>query len=278
LPGTTGWGATFDGRPTAPWFLPNPLILDHSAGFGVQPGGFGFTLSWATNVSLLVEAATNLAHPVWLPVSTNPLTNGSSYFSDPQWTNYPSRFYRAAYAFTVGGTLTGLPAGDTVTLQNNGSDNLTLSNNGPFTFPTALTNGQSYSVTYKATTSRFGAYTFFTNGSGTISGTNVTNVAVTFTPVYTGYLHEDMYNAAVADGTANGGVPGVMQTPYGGLFRVTAPGYNSVNVALLYSGQGGCVFTVTVGSTSCSSTSFTNGAPVIQFGNAVICVGDTYGY
>ncbi len=24
LPGTTGWGAMFDGLPTAPWFLPNP--------------------------------------------------------------------------------------------------------------------------------------------------------------------------------------------------------------------------------------------------------------
>jgi len=94
LPGTTGWGATFDSRPTAPWFLPNPVILNNSAGFGVQPGGFGFTISWATNVSVVVEAATNLANPVWIPVSTNTLTGGTSYFSDPQWTNYPVHFYR----------------------------------------------------------------------------------------------------------------------------------------------------------------------------------------
>jgi hypothetical protein len=147
LPGTTGWGALFDGLPTAPWFLPNPQILTHSAGFGVQPGGFGFTISWATNTSVVVEAATNLANPVWIPVSTNTLTGGTNYFSDPQWTNYPMRFYRAARTYTVGGTLTGLPAGDTVTLQDNGSDNLTLSNNGTFTFPTALPDGQAYSVT-----------------------------------------------------------------------------------------------------------------------------------
>jgi hypothetical protein len=94
LPGTTGWGAMFDGQPTAPWFLPNPLILNHSAGFGVQPGGFGFTISWATNVSVVVEAATNLANPVWIPVSISTLTGGTNYFSDPQWTNYPERFYR----------------------------------------------------------------------------------------------------------------------------------------------------------------------------------------
>jgi hypothetical protein len=94
LPGTTGWGAMFDCLPTAPWFLPNPQILDHSASFGVQPGGFGFTISWATNVSVVVEAATNLANPVWLPVSTNTLIGGTNCFSDPQWMNYPDRLYR----------------------------------------------------------------------------------------------------------------------------------------------------------------------------------------
>ena len=31
LLGTMGWGAMFDGRPTAPWFLPNPLILNQSS-------------------------------------------------------------------------------------------------------------------------------------------------------------------------------------------------------------------------------------------------------
>jgi hypothetical protein len=94
LPGTTGWGPTFDFRPTAPWFLPNPLILNGEPSFGVGAKGFGFTISWATNASVVVEAATNLANPVWLPVSTNTLTGGTNYFSDPQWTNYPGRFYR----------------------------------------------------------------------------------------------------------------------------------------------------------------------------------------
>jgi len=28
------------------------------------------------------------------PVQTNILTRDSSYFSDPQWTNYPGLFYR----------------------------------------------------------------------------------------------------------------------------------------------------------------------------------------
>ena len=94
LPGTTGWGATYGGLPTALWFLPNPLILNFGPGFGVQSNRFGFIISWATNNPVVVEASTDLGHPVWSPVATNTLTGGSCYFSDPQWTNYPSRFYR----------------------------------------------------------------------------------------------------------------------------------------------------------------------------------------
>jgi hypothetical protein len=94
LPGTTGWGTTFACVPTAPWTLPYPLVLNSASGFGVQSNGFGFTISWATNRSVVVEAATNLANPVWTPLATNPLVNGTNYFSDPNWTNYPRRFYR----------------------------------------------------------------------------------------------------------------------------------------------------------------------------------------
>jgi hypothetical protein len=94
LPGTTGWGTTFGGRPAALWLLPNPLILNHGLSFGMQTNGFGFIISWATNISIVVEACTNLAHPTWFRVGTNTLTDGASYFSDPEWTNYPGRFYR----------------------------------------------------------------------------------------------------------------------------------------------------------------------------------------
>ena len=92
LPGTTGWGPTFGGRPTALWVLPNPLILASSV--GVQTNAFGFIISWATNIAVVVEACTNLANPAWSPVGTNTLTGGWSYFSDPDWTNHPTRFYR----------------------------------------------------------------------------------------------------------------------------------------------------------------------------------------
>jgi hypothetical protein len=94
LPGTTGWGPTFGGRPTAPWVLPNPLILSFSPSFGVRTNRFGFIVSWATNISVVVEAGTNLANPTWSPLQTNTLTDGWFYFSDLQWTNYPGRLLR----------------------------------------------------------------------------------------------------------------------------------------------------------------------------------------
>jgi hypothetical protein len=94
LPGTTGWTPLYGGFRTALWFQPTPLILGSGYGSGATTNGFGFTISWATNLSVVVEACTDLANPFWTPVTTNALVNGTNYFSDPDWTNYPSHFYR----------------------------------------------------------------------------------------------------------------------------------------------------------------------------------------
>jgi hypothetical protein len=89
LPGTAGWGPIFDGLPTALWILPYPVI---GAAAGTHP--FGFVISWATNRSVVVEASAGVNSPTWTPLSTNLMTGGISYFTDPQWTNYTARFYR----------------------------------------------------------------------------------------------------------------------------------------------------------------------------------------
>ncbi|MGD1089096.1 MAG: leucine-rich repeat domain-containing protein [Verrucomicrobiota bacterium] len=91
LPGTTGWDTTFGGSPTVLW---NPQVQTNNGSFGVQNNQFGFNIIGSSNLVIVVEACTNLAKPTWLPLATNTLTGGSSHFSDPQWTNYPSRFYR----------------------------------------------------------------------------------------------------------------------------------------------------------------------------------------
>ncbi|MCX7633154.1 MAG: FG-GAP repeat protein [Turneriella sp.] len=76
--------------------------------------------------------------------------------------------------YSVGGTVSGLWG--TIVLQNNGGDNLSINNNGNFTFATALANGASYNVTVHTQPS--GQNCTVSNGSGNISGANVTNVAV----------------------------------------------------------------------------------------------------
>jgi hypothetical protein len=91
LPGTTGWLSHFGGHPTVLW---NPTMPTDHPSFGVQANQFGFTITGPSDLVVVVEACTNLTSPNWSPVSTNTLTGGSSYFSDPQWSNHLTRVYR----------------------------------------------------------------------------------------------------------------------------------------------------------------------------------------
>jgi len=94
LPGTPGWGGTFAGRPTAVW---QPRVLTNDPSFGVRTNAFGFTIAWAGGMAVAVDACVDLTHLVWVPLRTNNLTTDTLYFSDPQWTNSPRRFYRVRW-------------------------------------------------------------------------------------------------------------------------------------------------------------------------------------
>ena len=90
LIGTAGWSAMFADHPAVLW---NPTPLTFGPDWGVQANRFGFNIngySGANALSFVVEACTNLSNPIWQPLQTN---TGSMYFSDPQWTNYPGRYY-----------------------------------------------------------------------------------------------------------------------------------------------------------------------------------------
>ena len=88
----------------------------------------------------------------------------------------------SANVYSIGGTLSGLPGGASVTLQNNGADDLMLSADGPFTFATQTS---TYNVT--VLTQPTGATCTVTNGSGTATA-DVTNVGVTCNPSSGGML------------------------------------------------------------------------------------------
>jgi hypothetical protein len=76
-------------------------------------------------------------------------------------------------SYKVGGTVSGLDGA--ITLQNNGTDDIIIGQNGSFTFPTGIVGGGSHSVTVK----RHPASQTCTvnNGSGTVNGT-ITSVRV----------------------------------------------------------------------------------------------------
>lgn len=57
---------------------------------------FEFQVFGLQDLSIVIEASTNLAPQSWIALQTGTLTNPGvgTHFSDPQWTNYPNRFYR----------------------------------------------------------------------------------------------------------------------------------------------------------------------------------------
>ena len=97
--------------------------------------------------------------------------------SRPQSAQWDIGAYEFIPTYTIGGTITGLTG--TVVLRNNGGDNLSTASNGSFAFATPLNNSASYAVT--VFTQPSGQTCVVSNGSGTVSSANVTNVSVACT-------------------------------------------------------------------------------------------------
>jgi hypothetical protein len=78
----------------------------------------------------------------------------------------------------IGGTVSGLGSGLSVTLLNNDSDALTVSRNGGFTFADTVAANGSYAVTVR--TQPVGQFCSITGGSGSIDadGTSIDSVRV----------------------------------------------------------------------------------------------------
>lgn len=95
LPGTANW-AQFTASTGLTPVLWNPSILINDGNFGVRNNQFGFTITGTADIPIVVQAATSLPG-AWTPLQSCTLTNGSIYFSDPAWTNYPGRFYSIAF-------------------------------------------------------------------------------------------------------------------------------------------------------------------------------------
>lgn len=80
----------------------------------------------------------------------------------------------------VGGAVSGLVSGTSVTLQLNGANDLVEAANASYLFPKSLMEGTTYTVTVK--TQPIGAMCNVANGTGTVPTMDVTNVDVTCMP------------------------------------------------------------------------------------------------
>jgi len=82
----------------------------------------------------------------------------------------------AAPSYTIGGSVSGL-TGSGLVLQQSGGDDLPISADGNFTFATSVIDGGAYSVTVSVQPAD--QTCVVANGSGTVSGADVTGVDVT---------------------------------------------------------------------------------------------------
>jgi uncharacterized repeat protein (TIGR03803 family) len=145
-------------------------------------GGDSITVASNTNFTFKTAITTGSSYSVSVgtqPANQKCTVSGSSGMVSAA--NVAGITVSCAPAFTIGGTVTGLAAGTSITLQDNGSDATVVSSNGAFTFPTAITAGTQYAVTVSTQP----AY----QGCSVVAGTgqavaNVTNVQVRC-PVFT---------------------------------------------------------------------------------------------
>jgi hypothetical protein len=79
--------------------------------------------------------------------------------------------------YTIGGTVTGIPASQSLVIQNNGGDDLTITADGSFEFSTALADGSTYTVTI-GTDPTSATCTITSGATGTVAAADVTNVII----------------------------------------------------------------------------------------------------
>ena len=117
--------------------------------------------------------------------------------------------------YTVSGSVTGLAAGTSVVLQDNGGDNLSVSANGNFSFATAVASGANYNVTVLTQPSCPTQTCTVNGGTGIIAAANISSVTVSCST-----------NAYTVSGTMSGltGTGLVLQNNGGDDLSITANG------------------------------------------------------
>lgn len=155
--------------------LSGTVVLQDNGGnsFSVSANGlFTFGAQFTSGATYAVTVETNPTG------QTCSVTNGTGTIASASITNIAVSCVTSSTAtYSVGGTITGLSG--TIVLQDNGSDDLSVSANGSFIFTTQLASGAAYNAIVE--TNPTGQSCSVANGSGTIASANVTNLAVVCT-------------------------------------------------------------------------------------------------
>jgi hypothetical protein len=150
------------------------LVLQNNGGddIGVQTdGGFAFPTKIPSGSGYSVTVKT---HPSG-PAQSCSVQSGSGTVADHDVVDVVITC--ALRQFTIGGTITGL-RGSGMVIANNGGDRFNPTADGPFTFPTAVLSGSSYNVTVTNPPILPLQRCDVTNGSGTVTEANITNVEI----------------------------------------------------------------------------------------------------
>ena len=158
--------------------LGSGLVLQNDGGDNLAlsaNGNFAFATSLAAGMPYYV---TVLSPPI-NPYQNCAITNGSGTTAAGDVNNVVvSCKTNTNPAFQIGGTITGVSSAYAVVLQDNARDNLTVSANGPFTFATPIPTGSSYNVTASSVAGPQSQTCTFTNASGTVGTSGITNIAI----------------------------------------------------------------------------------------------------
>ncbi len=137
-----------------------------------QNGGFRFSGEQANGSAYSVTVNTQPTEPK----QTCTIQNGSGTISSAHVANISVICTTDGIAtYTIGGTVSGL-SGTGLVIQNNFGDDLSLSANGSFTFPTALSNREFYNVSVKTHPTGQNCTAV---GSGQINGSDINSASVT---------------------------------------------------------------------------------------------------
>ncbi len=109
------------------------------------------------------------------PTQTCTVSNATSTVGGANVTNINVNCVTNTY--TIGGSISGL-SGTGMILQNNAGNNLAINTNGNFTFSTSVASGANYAVTVNVQPSTPAQTCSVTNGTGTVTNANISNVTL----------------------------------------------------------------------------------------------------